>query len=174
MFELVTFFSTRSSARYTTNSLPLTTHISSIILTSQIHHEISQRYHDTYLSTKGLANNHRARSSEQCLLAFVSVGCLLLWTIILSCNHVMVPCFGHLVSELFLQTAAVEVVFCFPSDGQKQWFVCHWPYCGLILIMFELMKFRRLISKDYSNKKQKFSLQNYNDISLYVIVSYTL
>jgi hypothetical protein len=167
---LVTFFSTRSNARYTSSSLRLTVHISSIILKPQTHHEISKKYHDTYLSRNSLANNHRARSSKQCLLAFVSVGCLLLWTIILSCNHATVPCFGHLFSELFLQTVAVEVVFCFLSDGQKQWFVCHRPYRGLIFIMFKLIKFRR-VRIDYSNKKQKFFLWNYNDMSLYVIVS---
>jgi hypothetical protein len=39
--------------------------------------------------------------------------------------RVVVPCFGHVVSELFLQTEAVEVVFCFNQiDDQKQWFVC--------------------------------------------------
>ena len=149
MLGLVTFFSTRSSARFTGNSLPLTGHISNIALKSQIYHEISQRCHDTYLSRNSLANNHRARSSKQCLLSFASDCCLILRTIILSCNPMMVPCFGHLVSELFLQTAAVEVVFCFPSDGQKQWFVCHWPYCGLIFIMFKLIKFRRLTNKNW-------------------------
>jgi len=31
-----------------------------------------------------------------------------------------------------------------------------------------------LVRTDYSNKKQKFLLQNYNDMSWYVIVSYML
>lgn len=149
MLGLVTFFSARSSAWSTSNSLPLTVHINSIILKSQIHHDIPQRYHDIYWSRKNLANNHCARSNKQFLLAFVSVGFLLFWTMILSCNHVMVPCFGHVVSELFLQTAAVKVVFCFPSDGQKQWFVCQWPCCGLIFIMFKLIKYRYLTRKNW-------------------------
>jgi hypothetical protein len=101
-----------------------------------------------------LANNHRARSSKPRVLALVSVGLLLLWTKILSRNHVTVACFVHVVSQLLLQTAFVGVVSCFPSDCQTRRFVRQWPLCGPIFVMCKSIKARHLASRNCPFKQQ--------------------
>lgn len=80
----------------------------------------------------------------------------------------MVPCFGHLVSELWKWFSAFHQMATnndsFATDHIVVWYLQRSSLWNLDVL---------LVTIDYSNKKQKFSLRYYNDMSLYVIVYYT-